>query len=98
MVAAPSPAPSENGAWYVLGGDDGTQVGVAPGAHRGFSRSVLRYDARAGRWTEVAEKLPVGQVTAPCVGWEGGWRVVSGEVRPGVRSPGVMNWNVPDEE
>jgi N-acetylneuraminic acid mutarotase len=98
VVAAPSPAPSENGAWYVLGGDDGTQVGVTPGAHRGFSRGVLRYDARAGRWTEVAEKLSVGQVTAPCVGWEGMWRVVSGEVRPGVRSPAVLSWRPAEKE
>lgn len=44
MVAAPSPAPSENGAWYVLGGDDGTQVGVAPGGASGFfaERPALR--------------------------------------------------------
>jgi N-acetylneuraminic acid mutarotase len=98
VVAAPSPAPSEGDAWYVLGGDDGTQVGVAPGAHRGFSRSVLRYDARGGRWTELAEKLSVGQVTAPCVGWEGAWRVVSGEVRPGVRSPAVMSWQPAEKE
>jgi N-acetylneuraminate epimerase len=98
VVAAPSPAPNAESAWYILGGDDGTQVDVAPDAHRGFSPDVLRYDAHADRWKVLSQELPVGQVTAPCVFWEGRWRVVSGEVKPGVRSPAVMNWSVPDKE
>jgi len=88
-VAAPSPAPVEAGAMYVVGGDDGTQVDVAPDQHKGFRRSLLRYDGKSS--TEVG-RLPAGHVTAPCVRWRDAWVIVSGEIRPGIRSPEVWSW------
>ena len=42
VAAAPSPVPTDHTGLYLLGGDDGAQVGVAPSKHRGFSRAVLR--------------------------------------------------------
>jgi N-acetylneuraminic acid mutarotase len=87
-VAAPSPAPADAEGFYVLGGDDGSQVGIAPEAHRGFRRTILRYDLARDRWTDAGE-IPAPRVTVPCVSGFGGWIVPSGEMRPGVRSPEV---------
>lgn len=92
VAAAPSPAPFDSTGLYLLGGDDGSQVGVAPDRHRGFSTRVLRYDAMRTRWHEVGE-LPAPRATVPCVPWDGSWVVPSGEVRPGVRSPEVWAWS-----
>jgi N-acetylneuraminic acid mutarotase len=88
VAATPSPAAVDRLGLFVLGGDDGSQVGAAPGRHRGFNRSVLRYDAGADRWSRCGE-MPVAQVTTPCVDWQGSWVVPGGEIRPGVRSPRV---------
>jgi N-acetylneuraminic acid mutarotase len=87
-VAAPTPAPADAEGFYVLGGDDGSQVGAAPEAHRGFRRTILRYDLAKGHWTHAGE-IPAPRVTVPCVSGFGGWIVPSGEMRPGVRSPEV---------
>jgi len=91
VVAAPSPAPTDNSGFYVLGGDDGSQFGVGPDKHRGFSKKVLRYDSKTEKWVEASE-LSAPRVTVPCVLWNTSWVVPSGEVRPGVRSPEV--WSV----
>jgi N-acetylneuraminic acid mutarotase len=87
-AAAPSPAPADTDGFFLLGGDDGTQIGAAPEEHRGFSKCILRYDAKAAKWSETG-KLATPHVTVPCVRWGMGWVVPSGEVRPGVRSPAI---------
>lgn len=96
VAAAPSPAPADAAGFYVLGGDDGSQVGVAPDEHRGFVRTVLRYDGKAGKWVAAGE-LPAARVTVPCVAWGPTWVVPGGEVRPGVRSPEVWALAVPEK-
>lgn len=87
-AAAPSPGPTDASGFLILGGDDGSQVGVAPDAHRGFSRRILHYDPTSDRWTE-AGALAAPRVTVPCVIWNKAWVMPSGEARPGVRSPEV---------
>ena len=88
VAAAPSPAPDDATGFYLLGGDDGAQVGVAPDRHRGFATTVLRFDSKTARWTDAGE-LPAAPVTVPCVVWGRAWVLPSGEIRPGVRSPQV---------
>ncbi len=88
-VAAPSPAPSDgSGALLVLGGDDGALVGrVEPWLHPGFPRDVLRLD-RGDIWrtsAPIPSAWPAA-VTAPTAAYEGATYVLSGEVRPGVRT------------
>jgi N-acetylneuraminic acid mutarotase len=90
VVAAPSPAPADGSGFYVLGGDDGSQVGAPPERHRGFGKKVLRFDAKTGKWVEAGE-LAAARVTTPCVRWDKLWVVPSGEARPGVRSPEVWS-------
>jgi N-acetylneuraminic acid mutarotase len=87
-VAAPSPAPEVGGKLLVIGGDDGTQVSVAPTAHKGFPRDVLAYDAAADAWTRAGE-VPLALVTTTLAQWQGKIVVPGGEQRPGVRSTAV---------
>jgi N-acetylneuraminic acid mutarotase len=88
-VAAPSPAPAVGTTQFlVASGDDAAQLTIAPTEHKGFPKSVLAYDTRADRWTEVAP-TPAPRVTVPTVEWNGAWLVVSGEQKPGIRSPEV---------
>jgi N-acetylneuraminic acid mutarotase len=74
-----------------LGGDDGSQVRDSPENHRGFSRQILRYEARANRWTKAGE-TPAPRVTAAAVHWNQTWVIPSGELRPGIRSTEVWSW------
>ncbi|MBM3983618.1 MAG: galactose oxidase [Planctomycetes bacterium] len=88
VAAAPSPAPADASGFYLLGGDDGSQVGVAPDKHRGFGKTVLRYDPKTTKWIDAGEQT-APRVTVSCVAWGKSWVIPSGEVRPGVRSPDV---------
>jgi N-acetylneuraminic acid mutarotase len=88
-LAAPSPAPTVGRTQFlVVSGDDASQLTTPPTQHLGFPKSVLAYDTRTDRWTEVAPTL-APRVTVPTVEWNGAWLVVSGEQKPGVRSPEV---------
>jgi N-acetylneuraminic acid mutarotase len=93
VVAAPSPAPVDaRGGILILGGDDGSQVGVTPPeGHKGFARSILRFDVATSTWQQAGE-IPAPRVTAPCVRWNDAWVVPSGEALPGVRSPQVWSF------
>jgi N-acetylneuraminate epimerase len=87
-VAAPSPAPVVNGRLLILGGDDGTQVNLAPTRHRGFPRDVLAYDPDTDQW-ERLPAAPFSFVTTATVQWGNSLVIPGGETRPGVRSPDV---------
>jgi N-acetylneuraminate epimerase len=89
-VAAPSPAPVVGGRLLVISGDDGTKVNFTPPAkHPGFPRDVLAYDPKADRW-ETTTAVAISRATAPVVEWNGRPVIVSGELRPGVRTPEVI--------
>jgi N-acetylneuraminic acid mutarotase len=97
-VAAPSPAIDAGASHlFVLGGDDGTLTTFTPkSAHPGFARDVLGYDIMTDTWT-VVETMPqtvFAAVTAPVVTWRGSYWVVSGEVRPAVRTASVTGLNL----
>jgi N-acetylneuraminic acid mutarotase len=64
VVAAPSPAPADDSGFYILGGDDGSQVDIAPAEHRGFVRRTLRYDIRSGKWSDAGAG-PAARGAAP---------------------------------
>jgi N-acetylneuraminate epimerase len=96
-VAAPSPAPvvgpgTASPQLYLIGGDDGSLAGFSPPEkHPGFPGTILRYDIATDKWSE-AGKTPAPRATLPCVVWDKGFILPSGEVRPGVRSPEVWRW------
>lgn len=88
LAAGPTPCPSDAEGIYVVGGDDGSQVGKSPLEHSGFSKELLRLDLTSGSWQSVGA-IPAPRVTVPCVRWLDGWVIPSGEKRPGIRSPEV---------
>jgi N-acetylneuraminate epimerase len=91
VAAAPAPAPADASGFYILGGDDGTNVGFTPpDRHPGFSKKILRFDKKTEKWIEAGE-LPVARATVPLVQWNKLWVIPCGEVRPGVRSPEVWS-------
>jgi N-acetylneuraminate epimerase len=93
LVAAPSPAPTVGPSQFlIISGDDGSKVGQPPQKHPGFSDRVLAYDTLTNLWSDVGT-TPAPRVTAPTVKWGNQWLIVSGEQRPGVRSPEV--WSLP---
>ncbi len=95
IVAAPSPAlVNLQGEIILLGGDTGEAVGFQPPEkHPGFSNKRLVYNPATDSWREGGIS-PAASVTAPLVAWKGGWVLVSGETRPGVRSPQVWSLKI----
>ena len=88
-VAGPTPAPSLDAGFLLLGGDDGSRVGFQPlDQHPGFPGTILAYDSKADTWREIGE-VPASRVTVPTAFWHDRVVIPSGEVRPGVRSPEV---------
>ncbi len=92
-VAAPFPAPTLGASQFlVIGGDDGSKIGFLPAQdHPGFSNEILSYNTVNNKWTHVGY-TPAPRVTAPVVQWGKNWLILSGEVRPGVRSPQVWSF------
>jgi N-acetylneuraminic acid mutarotase len=99
VVAAPSPAPVDaRGGILILGGDDGSQVGVTPPqGHKGFAKSILRFDVATSTWQEAGE-TPAPRVTAPCARWNDAWVIPSGEALPGIRSPQVWSFTEAEKD
>lgn len=90
-AAAPSPAPVQNSRFLIVSGDDGTLTHFEPkDRHPGFPREVLAFDPATDRWTNLGP-CPLSLATAPVVEWRRQKIIVSGETRPGVRSPAVWS-------
>lgn len=87
-VAAPSPIPLFNQRPLLLGGDDGRQVGQDPARHRGFPKHSALLVKPQNRWQPGPIFLPA-VVTAPVVQTPFAAVIISGETRPGIRSPAV---------
>jgi len=57
--------------------------------HEGFKDEILSYNTNTDTWS-VAGRLPTtSHVTTAAVAWQGGVVIVSGEIRPGIRTPKV---------
>jgi sialidase-1 len=91
-AGAASPAPVAAGSLFVVSGDDGTRVGQAPADHPGFTGEILRYDAAQNTWSRAGALNLPAPVTVPTVPWQDGFILVSGEVRPGVRTRQVITF------
>jgi N-acetylneuraminic acid mutarotase len=89
-AAAASPAPADGRSVFVVAGDDGSQALGRPAEHRGFTREILRYDLSADAWASAGALDIPAPVTLPTAPWRNGFIFVSGEVRPGVRTPRVF--------
>jgi N-acetylneuraminic acid mutarotase len=92
-VAAPSPAFSHDGKLWIVSGDDGALVYFKPESkHPGFPKDVLAYDPHKNEWKSLADS-PLSRATAPVINWRGKAIILSGEARPGRRTPKVWEMN-----
>lgn len=89
LAASPGPAASVNGKLVIFGGDDAPSAD--PKTHKGFRDEMLEYDPATDTWTIIGH-MPAPRATAPVVFWNGGYVIVSGEIRRGVRSREVWMW------
>jgi sialidase-1 len=81
--------PTSTGGLAVLSGDDGrlwTKTDLLKDTHPGFPRASLVYDPVQNAWS-TGGLVPSCQVTTTAVPWGDGHAVVTGEVRPRVRTP-----------
>ncbi len=58
--------------------------------HPGFSRDILVFNTVTEKWIKTAEFPFPCPVTTQAVKWDGTIVITSGEVRPGVRTPGII--------
>lgn len=91
LAAGATPAPVRNGKVYLVGGDDGTQVGIVQDQHIGFRKDVLEYDLAIQRWENIGQ-TPAPRVTLTAVELGDYFIFPSGEIKPGIRSPQVWSW------
>lgn len=95
-TATPGPAmPVGQGHLLLLGGDDASLLSHDLATHPGFPGHLLAYHWLTDSWSEWGTAR-VSRVTAPLVAWQGRHVLISGEMRPGVRSPEV--WSVTVDE
>ncbi len=62
--------------------------------HPGFSKDLLAYNTRLKSWRKIGEMNSGSQVTTTAFYWNGTIVVPSGEIRPGVRTPWVMGFEI----
>ncbi len=59
-----------------------------PETHPGIVRTALYYYPQSDTWEYLGEQQELAaRVTLPVVKWQQGWIYVSGEVKPGIRTP-----------
>jgi hypothetical protein len=93
IAAAASPAPMTRTTLFLMGGDDGSQVGVMPHEHKGFRKDVWRFEISENRWFRHGS-IPAPRVTLPTASRGDVWYFPSGEMKPGIRSPEVWSWDL----
>ena len=77
-----------------VGGDDGSQYGHAYETHTGLARRILALDLETLEVTDLGE-WPHPVAVAPLLRLGDDLVTVSGEVRPGVRTPKLTRWPIP---
>lgn len=86
-----------NGLIRVIGGDTGELAGAAPmkEAHPGFSTLAQEYDPASETWKKVALQMDQGilglPVTTTVVRWKGRDLLLGGEIKPGIRTPQILD-------
>lgn len=89
LAASATPMPIWKGKLFLVGGDDGSQVGKFSTEHKGFSTNIWCFDTKSETWSLVG-KTPAPRVTLPSVQLKSDVYFLSGEKTPGVRS--AENW------
>lgn len=93
-ITAGAAGPIRAGVIAILSGDDGslfTQTDKLKDSHPGFAKRTWLFDVSANRW-HAGEPSPANQVTTPPVTLGDSLFIISGEVRPRVRTNQV--WKI----
>ena len=62
-----------------------------PATHPGIIESLLYYFPETDSWEYIGEQTKIpSRVTLPVVFWNNQWIYVSGEIKPGIRTPTVI--------
>jgi SSS family solute:Na+ symporter len=88
-VMAGNAIPAGNQHVIFPNGDDGTVYSDVKN-HPGFNFPGMTYNTITGTKQPVGGLPSPGVVTAPLVEWEGAFYLISGEIRPGIRSPQIL--------
>ncbi len=92
-VAAAGTLPLLNGNRFVIWGgvDAVTAQYRKPESHPGITRSVLCYYPGNDTWEYLGNQDKyTSLVTLPVIPYQDGWLYISGEVRPGIRTPAII--------
>lgn len=93
--AAPAgPGVASGSGLFFVGGDDGARYGQPPAEHPGQSRDILFIDLET-REPKVVGQWPTPLATAPLLRLGDDLVTISGETRPGVRTPACSSWTIP---
>jgi N-acetylneuraminic acid mutarotase len=92
--ASANPVPVlDNGKFLFWGGVDAeATIQKDPKQHQGIGKRVFTYEAVTKTWiyNGVEEKFG-SRVTLPSVLWKDQWLYISGEIKPGIRTPTIVS-------
>jgi hypothetical protein len=96
LAAAAGPAVPVNGGFCLVGGDTGSHYGKPPQDHPGHSQQILFIDSDNFN-TKVIGTWPTPLATAPLLRLGNDLITISGETKPGVRTPATSHWTLPEK-
>jgi len=94
LAASASPGVAAGTHVFFVGGDDGKHYGKPPATHPGQTANILMVDAETFE-IQVVDRWPHPVATAPLLRLGDDLVTISGEVRPGVRTPACTRWTIP---
>lgn len=78
--------------FFIWGGVDAVTAQYrTPATHPGITRSMLFYYPENDTWEYLGDQTRhASRVTLPVIPYETSWLYVSGEIKPGIRTPGII--------
>ena len=94
LAASAGPAINVAQGFCIVGGDNGSHYGKPPATHPGHSQTILFIDQESFA-TKVIGTWPTPIATAPLLRLGNDLITISGETKPGVRTPAISHWTLP---
>ncbi len=94
LAASAGPGVATGNHLFFVGGDDGGHYGKPPATHPGQTARIVMVDTETFE-TQVVDTWPHPVATAPLLRLGDDLVTISGETRPGVRTPACTRWSIP---
>ncbi len=94
LAASAAPGVAAGRHLLFVGGDDGGHYGKPPATHPGQGRQIVAIDTETLE-VQVVDTWPHPVATAPLLRLGDDLVTISGETRPGVRTPACTCWTIP---